>query len=255
MHKLTTITSRTVTMQTMYALVSGQTFRRDMPPAGAILNSGISWGRFDELFTAAYWCGQAWQAGLLGLYKRINLGRSLAEETAACLLGGYGMPAEIGLAAFERLRSNGLLTAGSSAEELERSLSEPFEINGHCSRYRFPRQKAKYLAVCLDQVEKIDETALDDAGLRSALTGLPGVGYKTASWIVRNRRNSSRVAVLDVHILRAGRLMGLFEGSQSPQRDYLVLEARFVEFAKEIDVPAWLLDAVMWQHMRLLRNA
>lgn len=75
-------------MQTMYALAFGETFRRDMPPPDAVLTSGIAWGRFDELFTAAYWCGQAWQAGLLGLYGSVNLGRTLAEETAACLLGG-----------------------------------------------------------------------------------------------------------------------------------------------------------------------
>lgn len=242
-------------MQTMYALVLGKTFQRDMPPADAVLTSGIPWGRFDELFTAAYWCGQAWQAGLLGLYGKINLGRSLAEETAACLLGGYGMPAEMGLVVFERLRSQGLFERRSSAEELERSLSEPFEIRGRRSKYRFPRQKAKYLAACLDNIETIDENALDDASLRNALTALPGVGYKTASWIVRNRRNSSRVAVLDVHILRAGRLMGLFDGNQTPQRDYLTLEAKFVELAEELEAPAWLLDAVMWQHMRLLRNA
>lgn len=242
-------------MQTMYVLAFGETYRRDMPPADALLASGIAWGHFDELFTAAYWCGQAWQADLLGLYRRIRLGRSLAEETAACLLGGYGMPAEMGLAAFERLRTRSLLSSSSSAAELERNLAEPFEIGGRSVKYRFPRQKAKYLAACLCDLEAIDEDGLGDAELRNMLTELPGVGYKTASWIVRNRRNSSYVAVLDVHILRAGRLMGLFQGGLTPQRDYLALEEKFVELAEELETPAWLLDAVMWQNMRLLRDA
>lgn len=111
------------------------------------------------------------------------------------------------------------------------------------------------MAACLAGLEAIDEDALQDIALRSALTKLPGVGYKTASWIVRNRRNSSYVAVLDVHILRAGRLMGLFDEGQTPQRDYLALEAKFVELAAEFETPAWLLDSVMWQHMRLLKGA
>jgi thermostable 8-oxoguanine DNA glycosylase len=96
---------------------------------------------------------------------------------------------------------------------------------------------------------------MDDVGLREALVRMPGIGRKTASWIVRNRRNSSAVAVLDVHVLRAGRLLGLFRQNETPERHYLSLEERFVDLASELEVPAWLLDAVIWQHMRLLRHA
>ena len=39
--------------QTMYTLLSGETYTRDMPASNALLRSGIAWGRFDELFTAA----------------------------------------------------------------------------------------------------------------------------------------------------------------------------------------------------------
>jgi endonuclease III len=121
--------------------------------------------------------------------------------------------------------------------------------------YRFPRQKASYLASCLAGLADLDENELDDMSLREQLTHLPGIGLKTASWIVRNRRRSLSVAVIDVHVLRAGRLLGLFDEHESPQRDYRSLELRFVDLAREIEAPAWLLDAVMWQHMRLLRNA
>lgn len=244
-----------MSMQTMYTIHSGRTYRRRMPSSDARLSSGIVWGRFDELFTAAYWCGQAWQAALHGRYPDLRLGNSLAEEMAACLLGGYGMPAEVGLAAFRRLRDRDLLSGTPSAEVIERHLSEPFSISGRSVHYRFPRQKASYLEVCLSDAAKLDEVSLDDAALREALTGMPGIGLKTASWIVRNRRRSLSVAVVDVHILRAGRLLGLFGEHESPQRHYLSLESRFVELAEEIEAPTWLLDAVMWQHMRLLRHA
>ncbi len=244
-----------MTAQTMYTVHKGQTYRHRMPECTDTLRSGIPWGRFDELFTAAYWCGQAWQAALHGQYGDLRLGESLAEETAACLLGGYGMPAELGLAAFRRLRARGLLLGTPSANEIERHLAEPFEVSGKSIRYRFPRQKAAYLATCLEALRHLDERSLGDMELRDALTEMPGIGLKTASWIVRNRRRSEEVAVLDVHILRAGRLLGLFDGRQTPQRNYLSLEARFIDFAVDIAIPAWLLDAVMWQHMRLLRDA
>lgn len=241
--------------QTMYTLFSGETYTREMPASNALLRSGIAWGRFDELFTAAYWCGQTWQAGLQGVYPDITLGRTLAEETAACLLGGYGMPAEIGLAAYRRLRDRGILTAAASAAEIERHLAEPFIVAGKTVRYRFPRQKASYLEGCLAALPELHEEEMDDVGLREALVQMPGIGRKTASWIVRNRRNSSAVAVLDVHVLRAGQLLGLFGVNETPQHHYPSLEERFIDLASELDVPAWLLDAVMWQHMRLLRNA
>jgi thermostable 8-oxoguanine DNA glycosylase len=239
----------------MYALLSGETFRRDMPASDALLRSGIAWGRFDELFTAAYWCGQTWQAELHGFYRDVTLGRTLVEETAACLLGGYGMPAEIGLAAYRRLRDRGVLTTEASAAEIEKHLEEPFVVAGKTVRYRFPRQKARYLSGCLSLIKTLNEERMDDVGLREALVRMPGIGRKTASWIVRNRRNSSAVAVLDVHVLRAGRLLGLFRQNETPERHYLSLEERFVDLASELEVPAWRLDAVMWQHMRLLRHA
>ncbi|MGY4512113.1 hypothetical protein [Bradyrhizobium sp. USDA 3650] len=169
-------------MQTMYTIHEGQTYGRRMPPSTAMLRSGIPWGHFDELFTAAYWCGQAWQADLHGHYGDLRLGNSLAEETAACLLGGYGMPAELGLAAFARLRDRGLLIGTPPAHEIEMHLAEPFEVSGKSIHYRFPRQKAAYLATCLKAIEHLDEDALDDAPLRSALTEMPGIGLKTASW-------------------------------------------------------------------------
>lgn len=242
-------------MQTMYTLYGEETYEHRMPAANTVLRSGLFWGRFDELFTPAYWCGQTWQARIHGKYARLSLGDSLAEETAACLLGGYGMPAEIGLAAFRRLRDRGLLAQVSSPSEIERHLSEPLNLSGRTQHYRFPKQKARYLAACLDALSDLDEDGLDDVSLRDQLTRMPGIGLKTASWIVRNRRLSSAVAVLDVHILRAGRMIGLFGELETPNKHYLSLEARFVDFAEELGTPAWLMDAVMWQHMRLLRNA
>ena len=53
------------------------------------------------------------------------------------------------------------------------------------------------------------EEPKDDVVLRDALTAIPGVGLKTASWAVRNHRASDSVAVLDVHIVRACEHLGI----------------------------------------------
>src|SRR6266516_4308422 len=133
----------------MYTSIGGATRRLHLPPEQSYVLPGIRWGAFDELLTPAYWRGQVWQHELLGTYARLRLGRSLAEEMAACLLGGYGMAAELGLAAFARLRDAGLIKHGMDTQEIERHLAAPFAIRGSLRRYRFPRQKAKYLVAAL----------------------------------------------------------------------------------------------------------
>jgi endonuclease III len=39
---------------------------------------------------------------------------------------------------------------------------------------------------------------------------LPGIGPKTASWIARNWLDADDVAILDIHIMRVGQVIGLF---------------------------------------------
>jgi thermostable 8-oxoguanine DNA glycosylase len=238
-------------MQVMFANVAGAVRQLEFPEAHEYLLPGIVWGRFDELLTPAYWRGQAWQHAVLGTYSSLRLGSTLAEEVAACLLGGFGMRAEIGLRAYARLRERDLLSGRTSPEVLEGSLAEPFMSRSGPRRYRFPRQKARYLAGCLDQLAVFEEPS-DDVQLRANLARLPGIGLKTASWIVRNRRESNAVAVIDVHILRAGRHLGLFAHADDPQRDYLRLEQRFLSFSRALDVSASMLDGLMWDYMRRL---
>jgi thermostable 8-oxoguanine DNA glycosylase len=236
-------------VQLMYTVVDGVLRELALPRANTCVLPGIPWGAFEELLTPAFWRGQAWQHALLGTYEDLRLGRTLIEEMAACLLGGFGMRAELGLAAFARLRDRGLLVGCPSSLILEAALSEPFVIYGRPCGYRFPRQKARYLSACLRQLNETEVHA-SDAALRDQLALLPGIGLKTASWIVRNHRGSSQVAIIDVHILRAGRRMGLFTEDQEPQRHYRELEAAFLKFADAIEVPAATLDALMWDYMR-----
>lgn len=233
----------------MYAIVNGAVCKLTLPSADDYVLPGVRWGAFDELLTAAYWRGQAWQQNALGMYRNHRFGDSLREELAACLLGGYGMPAELGLLAYARLRERGLLEGKPQASSIEKSLKEPFEINNRVWHYRFPHQKARYLSECLGAVDNFVEPA-SDIGLRDALAQFPGIGLKTASWIVKNYRSSNQVAIIDTHILRAGRHLALFPPEWEPQRDYKRLEERFLCFASAIGVCASFLDGLIWDYMR-----
>jgi thermostable 8-oxoguanine DNA glycosylase len=105
--------------------------------------------------------------------------------------------------------------------------------------------------VLLDRVDlrKSGGKPGEGRALRNALLELPGIGPKTASWITRNWLDADDIAILDVHILRAMRLLSLIGEAKLP-RDYARIEAIFVDFARALGVRASILDAVMWQHMR-----
>jgi thermostable 8-oxoguanine DNA glycosylase len=241
-------------MQTMYSVINGGLKKLILPAPNEIVFSRICWGAFDELLTPAYWKGQVWQHLQLGTYSDLRLGRSLSEEIAACLLGGYGMPADLALAAYWRVRECGILATTPAACDIEKILERPFLIEGNERKYRFIRQKARYLSACLEMLQRFD-VPQDDYQFRENLAELPGIGLKTASWIVRNMRPQCDIAIIDVHILRAGRTIGLFPGTWTPQKNYLELERRFVSFAHALDVAPTMLDALMWDYMRRLPDA
>jgi thermostable 8-oxoguanine DNA glycosylase len=237
------------TTQTAWYYINGRLASTELPCPRSELASGILWGEFEEFFTPAFWRVQAEIEIRQGRYVSHRLGETLIEEAAACLLGGYGIPAEMGVAAFLRLRGLGLLTGEVRRGDLQEALAQPFEFNGKTRCYRFAKQKAEYLARLLRSLSG-SNVPHDDLELRSMLLGLPGIGPKTASWIVRNYANSNRVAILDVHILRAGRILGLFNERDDPTKNYFDMEHRYLEFCVDIEVPAAFLDALMWDYMR-----
>lgn len=224
----------------------------ELPAAEEWLMPGVRWGRFEHALTPAFWVSQAWLAD--APERDFRLCPNLVEEVVTCLLGGHGAPAEVGLAASARvigeLRETGAETL--AAERIHELLTKPLAIGERSVRYRFAAQRSRYLAGALDGLREIDEQALDDVPLRDALCTLPGIGPKTASWIVRNRRASDSVAILDVHIVRACEHMAVFPKGADPARRYFDLESRFLEFCREGGARASVVDAVMWTTMRRL---
>lgn len=123
--------------------------------------------------------------------------------------------------------------------------------NSFLYRVVYPRQRAHRLHIALSAIRERPPQTENPITFRRQLMELPGIGPKTASWIVRNWLGSDDVAILDIHVLRAGTLMGLFPRGYQLPKDYDALERRFLEFAKAIQVRASLLDAIMWREMRI----
>ena len=243
-------------MQQVIAKIGGRFERLNLPSANSTVWPVLLWGRFDQPLTPAFWTSQAWMAAPVRS-EDYRLGRSLTEEVVFCLLGAHGAPAEVGLAAASRVcetirNSN---TSTLSCGELEELLLTPLQIGERVIRYRFAKQRARYLAGAFEQLTETDFCQLNDISLRQALCALPGIGPKTASWIVRNHRGSDRVAILDVHIMRACSAIDVFPENLEPARHYTELEQRFLAFCEATGSRASAMDSIMWSTMRSLSRS
>lgn len=225
-------------------------FKLEVPAADRELLAGVCWGAIDAFPTPAYWLFQVFERRLTGGPPNYKLGRTLAEELGACLLGGHGIPAEVGIAAYKRLREAGLFVPGadSSEERILEMLLKPLDVGDRQIRYRFASQKSRYLSGAMASIHNAPAAGTGRV-LRDWLTSLPGVGLKTASWIARNWMGADDVAILDIHILRFGQAIGLFDRALKVECDYLKLEAQFLAFSAGMDIKASELDAVIWHEM------
>jgi N-glycosylase/DNA lyase len=223
----------------------------ELPGAGLDVLPGVKWGLVEAFPTPAYWAYQVLARRIMGTRIKYRLGNSLCEEVGACLLGGHGIPAAVGLAAFASLRAKGAFSGPAHSEDvLFAWLSTPLQMaGGKQVRYRFAQQKARYLAAALARLSYDSPPLENGRVLRDWLLDFPGIGPKTASWIARNWLDADDVAILDIHILRAGRLAGFFPPSLTVEKHYSELEEWFLRFSKAIGVRPSELDAVIWYEM------
>lgn len=221
----------------------------ELPDPNKEVIPGVEWGLIEEFPTPAYWLYQVLARRLVGLPPEYRVGNSLAEEVGACLLSGYGIPANIAMAAFEHLRERGAFSGRPPRhEQLLTWLKEPIRIGGRNVRYRFAARKAQYLASALPIVQQIPP-GLTGRQLRDWLIQLSGVGFKTASMIVRNWEQADDVAILDIHLMRVGQVIGLFPMNMTVERNYLELEKRFLDLSAALGLRAAELDALIWHEM------
>lgn len=226
-----------------------------LPDANQEVLPGVLWGRFENFFTPAYWKGQYWQVSATGGQSpSFRIGETLAEEAAACCLGGHGIPAEVGLIAFQQLKRHGLLAVPDvSPSTLYEILGGTLSNGKKTFRYRFAKQKSSYLAPILRAIHANPPNETDVQEFRKWFLKFKGIGPKTASWITRNWLGSPEVAILDIHIYRAGLLCSLFQHGADLTRDYFKLESLFLAFAQALEASAALLDALIWDQFRQIR--
>ena len=75
-----------------------------------------------------------------------------------------------------------------------------------------------------------------------------GIGYKEASHFLRNIGFEQNLAILDRHILKNLKFIGVIEEvpNSLSKRRYFDIEKRMMEFSKAAQIPMSHLDLVMW---------
>jgi thermostable 8-oxoguanine DNA glycosylase len=213
----------------------------------------ITWGRFDSFFTPAYWATQAWLSNSTQKYSNYKLGDTLLEEIVACLLGGYGIPSEVGLAMFQKVKKSGLLTKNYVTDtEVHAILVEPVIIGNRQVTYRFHNIKSKYISHAINYINQHEIPSCKGKEFRDWLSeNINGIGPKTASWITRNWLSSDDVAIIDIHLKRAGLFSGYYKQKDIDIDNYFEMEEKFLSFASAITVRASILDTIIWSQMKM----
>jgi N-glycosylase/DNA lyase len=158
-----------------------------------------------------------------------------------------------------------LLTPQSSAKNAEQVVSllrnagfhhkdinpEPFLHRKECY-IRFHKTKSRYLLQMKDQyfaiTQKLSET-VPAVELRDWLVqNVLGLGYKEASHFLRNIGKNDGLAILDRHILRNLKRLGLIRSipKSLSRKRYGEIENRFSKFASTIGITLDELDLVFW---------
>lgn len=225
-----------------------------LPDADKEVIQGVIWGEPGVLFTPAYWFSQFFIEGLDTLKQSYYTShKSIYEEVVFCMLGGFGISAEQATAAYNACKDKGLIDKFESCEESwVELLKKPLVIEGSIRHYRFPNQKGKYIASAMSYLKEKDFSNLTGKEIRDELLQIKGIGYKTAGWIARNYTDTDDVAILDIHLIRACTLCGIFTMDQKVERDYSEMENRFLEFCDGLNIRPAILDCLMWDQMRYL---
>lgn len=238
--------------QTLHYWLGDTEMRRELPDADTEVIPGVRWGEPCALFTPAYWLSQFWMGGLDQASRSPYQAQgTLSEELVFCMLGGYGITAELAMAAFEACRDSRLISHFESSTDVwTEQLQQPLMVNGKLQKYRYPKQKARYIAEAMAYLQKNTLSGLDGKQLRDELLKIKGVGPKTAGWVARNYLDTDEVAILDIHLIRAGQLCGVFTPNQRVERDYFEMETRFIDFCNALTARPAVLDCLIWSQMR-----
>jgi len=187
----------------------------------------------------------------------------LRRELVFCLLGGHGVKFELAISATEVItalepfapRWTTARLRAALRRELGRPQFHPRRLDGSLRRYRFPARKAWLLADAANwvltegSIQAGLEARASESERRVWLCTCPGVGMKTASWLLRNGGWARELAILDVHLMSAMREVGLVGNNKLP-RDYEAIERTYLHWAAELGACPAALDLFLWDVQR-----
>jgi thermostable 8-oxoguanine DNA glycosylase len=188
---------------------------------------------------------------------------ALRKELIFCLLGGHGVTYELAQSATKVVHALSPFHPSWTEDQLRHAIQrelgkpqfEPRRADGSLRRYRFPARKARLITDAVLWV--LAEGGLrgglaargTEAERRSWLCKCPGVGMKTASWLLRNCGWAQRVAIIDVHLLRALTEAGVIAEPRLP-RDYEKVENAYLRWAEQLGACPAALDLFLWDVQR-----
>lgn len=185
------------------------------------------------------------------------------RELLFCLLGGFGISYEHCRSATNavlELRPFSVHWEGPTLQSTIASLlaSERFEprrIDGSFRKYRFPNKKALTIVAARRwlqknrPVEKRLEEMASDSERRRFLCECPGLGPKTASWLLRNLGAES-LAIIDVHVLRALIAQKRIHANVRMPKDYELAEQAFLDWCRQLNASPPAFDLFIWDWQR-----
>ena len=188
----------------------------------------------------------------------------IENELLFCLLGGFGITYEHGRSAAEVICQLRPFSEEWEEHDLLKAISDalmqpqfgPAKADGTPRRYRFPFQKASNIVKARNWLYcngPIHERLLEpgsDRERRRFLSDCPGIGLKTASWLLRNLGMGADLATIDVHVLRALIAAARIPSNVQIPRDYELVEEAFLEWCNELHASPAAFDLFLWHWQR-----
>lgn len=188
------------------------------------------------------------------------------DEFFFVLLGGFGISYELNLSGLQILKQQDLFnetfyqeknTLNIIEEKIRGQFSKkqfsPATSNGQLRKYRYIETKPKTISnACYwlwencewELHEKLQ--TLNSCESRMWLCNCPGIGMKSASWLLRNTGFSEDCAVFDVHIIRFLSYLGFPTHEPLTEKIYLKLEDGLRKVCSSIGVSLGKMDYLLW---------
>ena len=166
------------------------------------------------------------------------------EELCFCLLTPQSKAESCGRIISD-LKKKGLLRKGS------RKQLEPL-----LKRTRFYRNKARYLmlarrAFSKEEITRFKKKIAQEGPLAARqwlIENIKGLGHKESSHFLRNIGFGQDLAILDVHVLRSLKRLGVIDElpKSLSSKKYLQIEEKVRRFSSKLGIPASHLDLLFW---------